>query len=221
VSSPDGADSTDRPGQRLRRKWIGGLIAVAALALSVGLIKLAADAGSAAANYPAVQKPRTGPEGPSPTTTWLSNPVLPGVSLASVQRGLPAAWHVTLYHLGSSAVGNFTDPVTGSSGQAGLSLSDTTGKDSSHVIGIVCTFNKVGVPIGSTVLPEVTSCIDTVLPKIQQQALATWLTATVHTLGTPMDNPQYETSTDESPYHARAVLTAGGDLTVVITAISH
>ncbi|GIH13009.1 hypothetical protein [Rugosimonospora africana] len=221
MRSPDGADPTDRLGKRSRRTWLGALIVVVALGLSVGLVKIAADAGSAAANYPAVRKPPMGPEGPSPTATWLSNPVLPGVSLASVQRDLPAAWHVTLYHLGSSAVGNFTDPVTGSSGQAALSLSDTTGKDSSHVIGIVCTFNKVGVPIRSTVLPEVTSCVDTVLPKTQQQTLATWLTATVHTLGTPMDNPQYEESTDKSPYHARAVLTAGGDLTVVITATSH
>jgi hypothetical protein len=191
-----------------------------ALALSVGLVKLAADAGSAAANYPAVQKARTGPEGPSPTSTWLSNPTLPGVSLASVQRDLPATWHVTLYRIGGSAVGNFTDPVTGSFGQAAVSLSDKTGKDSSHVIGIACTFNNVGVPIHSTVLPDVKSCIDTVLSKAQQGALAAWLTSTAPTLGTPVDNPQYEQSTDKSLYHARAVLTAGGDLTVVITAAS-
>lgn len=161
MRSPDGADPADRLGKRSRRTWIAALIVVVALGLSVGLVEIAADAGSATANYPAPRTPRTGPGGPSPTSTWLSNPVLPGVSLDGVQHDLPATWHVTLYHLGGSAIADFTDPTAASFAHIALSLSDTTGKDSSHIIGIACTFNDIGVPIHSAVLPDVTSRIDT------------------------------------------------------------
>jgi hypothetical protein len=168
-----------------RRRWrtvaltITGVAIAAVVAFTALFLVAAVNAVGPSPDEPAsingpVRDPDTRqPLGPRPSVT---KPSIPGVSINTINDGLPPAWGITLDRTARSlSLGSGKDAKLDSEVVVTASLAEEGHPD--HVYRMGCQFKRPDLTFDIVSLGEVRSCLAAVLNNQDQAAAATWLKA--------------------------------------------